>query len=257
MRSRERFARALAVRLVEFDADDVQLAVMHTALRAHFIRELRDRSRRTAKDDRLQTVVVIEVRVHRRHRQVVMFMLHRCQPLAEVALVVVENVGQAGHALLPGWTAQLRLAEFSSKQVSNRFRAIGVAALTHPFVELLGEPVVKGNGESFHGGCSVRLTMHCKRGAGCSRPASACAVIAGVLVERMGGDVDADRMAQIAPTLDARAAWLRTAAEGGSDSALRTLARGGDAWAQERLAEDGDIDALRDVAERAVEHGER
>lgn len=76
------------------------------------------------------------------------------------------------------------------------------------------------------------------------------------LVEWMAGDVDADRMAQIAATPDARAEWLRTAAEGGSDPALRTLARGGDAWAQERLAEHGDIGALRDVAERAVENGD-
>ena len=76
------------------------------------------------------------------------------------------------------------------------------------------------------------------------------------LAERMAGDVDADRMAQIAVTPDARAAWLRTAAEGGSQSALRTLARGGDAWAQGRLAEQGDIDMLRDVAERAVQHGD-
>ncbi len=76
------------------------------------------------------------------------------------------------------------------------------------------------------------------------------------LAERMAGDVDADRMAQIAATPDARAAWLRPAAEGGSESALRQLARGGDAWAQARLAEQGDIGALRDVAERAVEHGD-
>ena len=76
------------------------------------------------------------------------------------------------------------------------------------------------------------------------------------LAERMTGDVDADRMARFAGTPDARAAWLRTAAEGGSDSALRTLAGNGDAWAQERLAEHGDIDALRDLAERAVENGD-
>ena len=76
------------------------------------------------------------------------------------------------------------------------------------------------------------------------------------LAERMTGDVDADRMAAIAATPNARATWLRTAAEAGSDSALRTLARDRDAWAQERLAEKGDIDALRDVAGRAVEEGD-
>ena len=76
------------------------------------------------------------------------------------------------------------------------------------------------------------------------------------LAERMAGEVDADRMARIAGTPDARAAWLRTAAEGGSDSALRTLAGNGDAGAQERLAEHGDIDAPRDLAERDVENGD-
>ncbi len=76
------------------------------------------------------------------------------------------------------------------------------------------------------------------------------------LAERMAGDVDADRMAQIAATPDSRVAWLRTAAEGGSESALLTLARDGEVWAQERLAEQGDIGALRDVADRAVEDGD-
>lgn len=76
------------------------------------------------------------------------------------------------------------------------------------------------------------------------------------LAERLPGDVDSDRMAQIAPSPATRAAWLRTAAEDGSDSALRTLAGGGDGWAQERLAERGDIDALRDVAERSIEQGD-
>ena len=76
------------------------------------------------------------------------------------------------------------------------------------------------------------------------------------LAERMAGDVDADRMAQIAATPDAPAAWLRTAAEGGSKSALRQLARGGEVWAQERLAKQGDIGALRDVAKRAVGHSD-
>jgi hypothetical protein len=76
------------------------------------------------------------------------------------------------------------------------------------------------------------------------------------LAERMAGDVDANRMAEIAATPDARMAWLRTAAEGGSESALRQLARGGESWAQERLAERGNFDALREVAESALEHGD-
>jgi hypothetical protein len=76
------------------------------------------------------------------------------------------------------------------------------------------------------------------------------------LAERMSGDVDAERMARIAGTLEAQARWTQTAAENGSLAALQQLARGGEAWAQERLAERGNIDALRDVAERAVEQGD-
>jgi hypothetical protein len=76
------------------------------------------------------------------------------------------------------------------------------------------------------------------------------------LAERLPGSVDADRMAEIAPSAAARAVWLRAAAEGGSDSALRTLSGGGDVWARERLAERGDIDALRDIAERSIEQGD-
>ena len=76
------------------------------------------------------------------------------------------------------------------------------------------------------------------------------------LAERMAGDVDAERMAQIAATPHARAAWLRTAGEGGWYSALRQLARGGEVWAPERLAVQGDIGALRAVAKRAIDPGD-
>lgn len=87
------------------------------------------------------------------------------------------------------------------------------------------------------------------------------------LAERLSGDVDAERMAQIATTPEARSAWLRKAAEArsdwlrqaaeqGSQSALRRLAGMGARWAQERLAEQGDRDALRTVATGALDEGD-
>lgn len=76
------------------------------------------------------------------------------------------------------------------------------------------------------------------------------------LAERLSGDVDADRMAEIAATPQSRATWLRTAAEQGSRSALEQLARAGDEWAEERLAESGDADWLRSAAERALTKGD-
>ncbi len=73
------------------------------------------------------------------------------------------------------------------------------------------------------------------------------------LAERLTGDVDAFMMARAATTPEARASWLRVAAERGVRSALEELAHQGDAWAEERFAEQGDIHWLRMAAERAVE----
>jgi hypothetical protein len=76
------------------------------------------------------------------------------------------------------------------------------------------------------------------------------------LAERLSGDVDALRMAEIAPTRESRVSWLRNAAEQGSASALEELAQGGDEWAEERLAESGDAQWLRSAAERALGQGD-
>ncbi len=76
------------------------------------------------------------------------------------------------------------------------------------------------------------------------------------LAERLTGDVDAYMMARVATTPEARASWLRVAAERGVRSALEELAYQGDAWAEERFAEQGDIHWLRMAAERAVEIGD-
>ncbi|WP_439590724.1 hypothetical protein [Hydrogenophaga sp.] len=76
------------------------------------------------------------------------------------------------------------------------------------------------------------------------------------LAERLNGDVDASMMARVATTPEARASWLRLAAQQGVRSALEELAHQGDAWAQERFAEQGDIHWLRMAAEGAIEIGD-
>jgi hypothetical protein len=76
------------------------------------------------------------------------------------------------------------------------------------------------------------------------------------LAERLSGDVDAARMAGIAPNAELRTSWLRTAAEEGSTSALEELAHEHDEWAEERLAELGDAQWLRSAASRALAKGD-
>lgn len=76
------------------------------------------------------------------------------------------------------------------------------------------------------------------------------------LAERLRGDVDAMRMAEVAATPESRARWLRTAAEQGSRSALEQLADQGDPWAEERVAAWGDVSWLRSAAGRAMDRGD-
>ena len=79
--------------LIDLDGDEIELAVADTALGHHRLGELADRRRRSAQEGRLETVLVIEMRVHRRHRQIVMIMLDRRQALGQFALVVIRRVG--------------------------------------------------------------------------------------------------------------------------------------------------------------------
>ena len=59
------------------------------------------------------------------------------------------------------------------------------------------------------------------------------------MAERLTGDVDAVHMARVAAMPEARAAWLRRAAEQGSRPALEQLADQGDEWAEDRVAKSG------------------
>jgi hypothetical protein len=74
--------------------------------------------------------------------------------------------------------------------------------------------------------------------------------------EKLEGEVDPRRMAELAPTRPQRHTWLRAAVEQGSRQALNDLAQEGDLWALEQLARQGDVDALRTLAEEAAGSGD-
>ena len=76
------------------------------------------------------------------------------------------------------------------------------------------------------------------------------------LAERLTGEVDALKMARHASSDEARARWLRAAAEQGSRTAMEALASEGDAWAEDRVAEWADDQWLRSAAERALDAGD-
>lgn len=76
------------------------------------------------------------------------------------------------------------------------------------------------------------------------------------LAERLDGDVDPEQMALVASTPQARARWLRQAAQVGSGRAMEVLADLGDAWAEEHMGGEADSDWLRRAAERAIVQGD-
>ena len=63
----------------------IELAMAHAALSRQRPRELADLRRRSLEVDRFQAIFVIEMAMHRRHRQVVVIEPHAGQPLGKLA----------------------------------------------------------------------------------------------------------------------------------------------------------------------------
>ncbi len=76
------------------------------------------------------------------------------------------------------------------------------------------------------------------------------------LAERLDGEVDPEQMARVTTSLEARARWLRQAAEAGSRTALENLADLGDPWAEDQMAPIASMHWLRATAERALGEGD-
>jgi hypothetical protein len=135
------------------DRDDVELAVAHAALGRHGVGEGAHRAGGPLEDHAFEAVVVVEMGVHGRHGQIVMAMLQDGEPLGEIALVVVVDVGQVGDAMAAapggGFLLARRLQVFA-QQVAHRLRAVAVAALLDQGVELLRQRLVERDGDAFH-----------------------------------------------------------------------------------------------------------
>src|SRR6185295_7606359 len=76
------------------------------------------------------------------------------QPLRQLTRVVIVDVNQRGNAVPFLVKRFRRLADASASEVSDRFRAVLVAAGGDDAVKLQHELVVDGNGHALHGGPS-------------------------------------------------------------------------------------------------------
>ena len=112
--------------------------------------------RRAAQDHGFQAMVVVQVGMHRRHRQVVVVVLQAGDALHQVALVVVEHVRQAGDAVSRRVVVLAGTLQFAAQQVAHGFGAGGIATVCDPVVELVRQLVVERDREAFHGGALRR-----------------------------------------------------------------------------------------------------
>jgi len=142
------------------DGDQVQLPVVDASFGDHRIGEPTDLARLAPQDHALDAVLVIEVSVHRGHRQVVMLVLQPRETLGQIPLMVVVDVGQIRDAVRARVTFLAQPIEVSAQDVAHRFGPVAVAALLDQPIELVREIVIERNGEAFHG---VPAAMDCRR----------------------------------------------------------------------------------------------
>ncbi len=139
----------MGVAVVGFQGDEIDPPVAHAALGDQAVGEASDLGCRAAQDDRLQAVLVVEVAVHGGHREVVVIVLEGGEALGQLALVVVEDVGQAGDAGTAGVVPAVRL-DGAADQVAHRLGAVAVGPAGDERVELARQGFVEGDGEAFH-----------------------------------------------------------------------------------------------------------
>lgn len=119
--------------------DQVQMTMPHAALGTQCVGKAPDIGRWPAQDHRLQTIIVIEMTVHRRHRQVVVIVLQAGQPFGQFALVVVIDIRQIGNTVATGRLTPAIVFDRATDQVTYRLGAIDIAAGGNQFIELARE----------------------------------------------------------------------------------------------------------------------
>ena len=130
---------AMGVTGIDFDVDQVELAVAHAALGDQRIGKAAHRRGRPAQDDAFEAVLVIEMGMHGGDGKVVLTVLQGGQALGQVAFMMVVDVGQVGDAMARPAALLPRLFKMRAQQVAHGFGAVPITALGDQTVELGSE----------------------------------------------------------------------------------------------------------------------
>jgi hypothetical protein len=134
---------AVAVRVAELDADQIQHAVSHAALGDHFLGELAHTLYRTLEHHGLDTLIMIQMCMHRGNRQVVMSVLNTGKSFGELTFVVIVNIGEIGDTRALRITLLHTLLQMGAQDVAYRLAPIGVTSFRDECIERLGEVFVE------------------------------------------------------------------------------------------------------------------
>lgn len=142
--------RIVGMAMLGFQRHHVEMTMAHAAFGDQRIGELSDIRLLPLENDAFQTMIVIEMGVHRCHRQIVMIMLQRGQALRQFAFVVVVNIGKIGDTLALGHCPLAILLDRAANEVANGLGTIDIAARGDQFIKLPCQRGVKRNGETLH-----------------------------------------------------------------------------------------------------------
>ena len=140
----------MAVSSAELDTDQIQHAVPDAALSDHFLRKFAHSLYRTLEHHCFNALVMIQMRMHRGKREVVVSVLNTGQSLGQFALMMVVHVRQIGDACAFGIAFLGVLLKVATQNVAYRLTAIRISAFFDERIECCSEAFIKGYRESIH-----------------------------------------------------------------------------------------------------------
>jgi hypothetical protein len=143
-----------------FDGYRAKLAVSDAFLGDHRLSERHHGIRRTSQNHAFNTVFVVEMGVKRRHRDLVVPMLHRDESLRQLSLVMVVDVAQNANAVFGVPELQAPPVELVPKQITEGLRTVFVTLRAHQGIEGIRQVVIHRYRQSTHIAISVDPSGH-------------------------------------------------------------------------------------------------
>ena len=144
-------AAAVRVLVGGFDRDEIEVAVTDTRLCGDCCSERLHVARIPLQNHRFEAILMVEMDMHGRDRQIVMRMLLGRQSFRHSALVVIEDVRQTRDALIAMSRHLLQFFESIADEIAHCLAAILVAALLDVTIKGFSQGIVDGNRQPLHG----------------------------------------------------------------------------------------------------------